>query len=51
MSPILHAMFIKPFETEFTRERGKVYSSVGDWMWRLAWCMLRMAIGESLDIG
>ena len=30
MSPILHAMFIKPFETEFTRERGKVYSSVGD---------------------
>ena len=30
MSPILHAMFIKPFETEFTRERGKVYTSVGD---------------------
>ena len=30
MSKILHAMFIKPFETEFTRERGKVYSSVGD---------------------
>ena len=30
MSPILHAMFIKPFGTEFTRERGKVYSSVGD---------------------
>lgn len=30
MSPILHAMFIKSFETEFTRERGKVYSSVDD---------------------
>ena len=30
MSPILHAMFIKPFGTEFTRERGKVYSWVCD---------------------
>ena len=30
MSPILHAMFIKPFGTEFTRTKGKVYSSVGD---------------------
>ena len=30
MSPILHAMFIKPFETEFTRTKGKVYTSVDD---------------------
>ena len=30
MSPILHAMFIKPFGTEFTRKKGKVYSWVCD---------------------
>ena len=30
MSPILHAMFIKPFVTEFTRKKGKVYSWVCD---------------------
>ena len=30
MSPILHAMFIKPFGTEFTRKKGKVYSWVDD---------------------
>ena len=30
MSPILHAMFIKPFGTEFTRKKGKVYSCVDD---------------------
>ena len=30
MSPILHAMFIKPFGTEFTRKEGKVYSWVDD---------------------
>ena len=30
MSPILHAMFIKPFGSEFTRKKGKVYSSVED---------------------
>ena len=30
MSPILHAMFIKPFVTEFTRKEGKVYSWVCD---------------------
>ena len=30
MSPILHAMFIKPFGTEFTRTKGKVYSWVDD---------------------
>jgi len=30
MSPILHAMYIKPFETEFTRTKGKVYSWVDD---------------------
>ena len=30
MSPILHAMFIKPFGTEFTRQTGKVYTLVDD---------------------
>ena len=30
MSPILHAMFIKPLGTEFTRTKGKVYSWVDD---------------------
>ena len=30
MSPILHAMFIKPFGTEFTSKKGKVYSWVCD---------------------
>ena len=30
MSPILHAMYIKPFGTEFTRTKGKVYSWVDD---------------------
>ena len=30
MSPILHAMFIKPLGTEFTRTKGKVYSWVCD---------------------
>ena len=30
MSPILHAMFIKPVGTEFTRTKGKVYSWVDD---------------------
>ena len=30
MSPILHAMYIKPFVTEFTRTKGKVYSWVCD---------------------
>lgn len=30
MSPILHAMFIKPFGSEFTRTKGKVYSLVDD---------------------
>ena len=30
MSPILHAMFIKPFVNEFTRKEGKVYSWVCD---------------------
>ena len=30
MSPILHAMFIKPSGTEFTRTKGKVYSWVCD---------------------
>ena len=30
MSPILHAMYIKPFCTEFTRKKGKVYSFVDD---------------------
>ena len=30
MSPILHAMYIKPFVTEFTRKKGKVYSCVDD---------------------
>ena len=30
MNAILHAMFIKPFGTEFTRKKGKVYSWVCD---------------------
>ena len=30
MSPILHALYIKPFGTEFTRTKGKVYSQVDD---------------------
>lgn len=30
MNAILHAMYIKPFETEFTRKKGKVYSCVDD---------------------
>ena len=30
MSPILHALYIKPFGTEFTRTKGKVYSWVDD---------------------
>ena len=30
MSPILHAMYIKPLSTEFTKTKGKVYSWVDD---------------------
>ena len=30
MSPILHAMFIKPFVTEFTRKKGEIYTWVDD---------------------
>lgn len=30
MSPILHAMFAKPFGTEFTRKRGRIITSICD---------------------
>ena len=30
MSPILHAMYIKPFGTEFTRKRGRIITSICD---------------------
>ena len=30
MSPILHALYIKPFGTEFTRKRGRIITSLCD---------------------